>query len=477
MKNHSFSSDIIVSLIVATTLWACPDILASTKSEEPQGKTAAVQKTFPLSTNLSEQIDILFQVCAERDLAGAAVVVLHGSQVLHSKAYGLANVEKRVPNTTHTRFCLASVTKSFTALAVLQLVERGLLRLDDPLSCYLPDFVGGDKITIHHLLTHTAGLPDFIPFAEASRRQPESQPGERLNYSNIGYLALGRVIEKASGKTYEEYLQEAIWRPLGMTNTGVDRRQEPDSGRATGYVVGSQGALRNADYTDTGENAAAGGLYSTAEDLTLWIQGLLAGKIVSLPSLAKATTPVKLNGERSGVYGYGFMLSPFRGVRQIAHGGDISGYNTWFGIFPDAQLAIIVLSNIGMRPPGPIPSAPDLGHRIAAMVLGERLGPEWPAAVRVSPEVLQRYVGKYRLEAPTVVTAAAGETLEITLEGETLFACGKQGKGEIYASSENTFYFKQAPVAISFVPASPGGQMQGVMTLAGIREYRLARTP
>lgn len=161
--------------------------------------SAALAENAPL--DLSGRIDALFAASAGRKLPGAVVLVLRDGAVVHSKAYGLASVEGGLPNTTRTKFRLASVSKSFTALLVLQLAEQGRLRLDDPLERYVPGVVGGDAITIHHLLSHTAGMPDFMSFEDAARLPRDAAPGERLNYSNLGYSALGRVIEKVTGKT------------------------------------------------------------------------------------------------------------------------------------------------------------------------------------------------------------------------------------------------------------------------------------
>lgn len=427
--------------------------------------------------DLSENIDAIFAPLAGKDLPGAAVVVLRDGEVIHSKGYGLANIELGAPNTTRTQFRLASVTKSFTALAVLQLVEQGRLRLEDTVATFIPEMAGGDQITIHHLLTHTAGLPDFIPFEEAMKLPRDAAPGERLNYSNIGYTALGRVIAKVTGKSYENYLREAIWEPLEMRHTGVDRRQAIQKGRAAGYVIGPQGVLINADYTDSKGDPEAGGLFSTAEDLTRWIQALLDGRIVSLATLEKAMTPVRLADGRTGVYGYGFMLVPFRGLKQVGHGGDISGFNTYVACYPSERLAVIVLSNIGMRPPGPVPAAGEITHRIVELLLGDRLGEKWPPVVSVPPTVLDRYVGRYRMEAPPMVTQIMGETLEISREKDQLFAVGKQGRAEIFAESETCFYSKMGPVKLSFAAAQNGPVTQGVLSLMGLREYRLKRMP
>jgi len=427
---------------------------------------------------LGEKIDGLLAAIPGKDLPGVAVVVLRDGAVVHSRAYGLASVELGVPNTTRTRFRLASVSKSFTALAVLQLVEQARLRLDDTLDRFVPDFVGGERITIHQLLTHTAGLPDFVSFDEAKKQPRDSPPGARLNYSNVGYVALGRVIEKVTGKSYESHLREAILAPLGMVDTGVDRRQALEKGRAAGYVIGPEGGFVNADYTDTSSDPAAGGLYSTAEDMTRWIQALVAGRIVAPTTFDKATSPVTLPDGHRGGYGYGFMLAPFRGLREIAHGGDISGFNTYFALYPDERLAVIALSNVGMRPPGPVPVAGDLVHRIVELVIGDRLGPAWPAAVSLPAAVLDRYVGRYRLDVPPPVAEVMGESVEIVREGDRVFAAAKQGRVELFAESETSFFSKEGPgVKVSFSPAAGGTAREAVLSLMGLREFRLVRVP
>ena len=155
--------------------------------------------------NRSPQVDALFAPLDGKQTPGAAVLVVRDGAVVHRAAYGLANVELGVPNRPETVFRIASVTKTFTAMAILQLCERGRLGLDDRLSRFLPEFPGATEITVRHLMTHTAGVPDFVSFEEAKTRPPESRPGERLNYSNIGYEMLGRIIEAVSGLSYEDH--------------------------------------------------------------------------------------------------------------------------------------------------------------------------------------------------------------------------------------------------------------------------------
>ncbi len=424
----------------------------------------------------SARIDALFAAKAGTKWPGAAVVVLRDGVVVHSKAYGLANVEQGLANTPRTKFRLASVSKSFTSLLVLQLVEQGRLRLDDPLEKYLPGTVGGDVITIHHLLSHTAGMPDFMSFEEAAKLPRESAPGERLNYSNLGFQALGRVVEKVTGKAYEARLREAILDPLGMKDSGSGWPAGPSEGRATGYLFDpASGGVVLAETSNA--DPASGGLYSTAEDMARWVKGLVEGRLVSAATLEKAWTPVTLNDGRRGAYGYGFMLAPYRGLREVAHGGDISGFNTYYAIYPTEKLAVVVLSNVGMRPPGPVPEAGAVAHEVADAVGGDRLGPRWPPTIALAPGVLDRYVGRYRIDAPAPIVAVMGDVIEIRRDGERLVAKGKQGEAEIFPESETEFHSKDGPVRISFVRGEDGVPKQAIVTLMGLREFQITRLP
>jgi CubicO group peptidase (beta-lactamase class C family) len=406
---------------------------------------------------------------------GAAVVVLHDGAVVLSRVHGLANLAASQKVTTTTRFRLASVSKSFTALVALQLVEEGRLGLDEPVARYVPGFVGGEAVRVRHVLSHTAGLPDFVGLDAALSIPLDGAPGERLNYSNVGYALLARVIEKASGRGYEAQLRARILDPLGMKDTGVGRGEPVGEEWARGYLVRPEGGFQPAEFTAMGgESAAAGGLYSTAEDMTRWLQALLGGRIVSLATLREATTPTRLADGRPGAYGLGFMTIPFRGLAEFGHGGDISGFNSWFSVYPDERLAVVVLSNVGMRPPGPLPTAGDIAHAAVAAVAGERLGPEWPAVREVPGGVLERYAGRYRLLAPPPVLEVMGATLDVRLDGTRVYASSKMGEAEIYPESETAFYSK-GPARITFAPEADGSCNAAVLTLMGVREFRLQR--
>jgi D-alanyl-D-alanine carboxypeptidase len=407
---------------------------------------------------------------------GAVVVVLRDGEVVLSRAQGLANIETNEAATTRTRFRLASISKSFTALLALQLVERGRLSLDDPIEKYVSGLAGGDRILVRHVLSHTAGLPDFMSLDDALKLVPDGVPGVRLNYSNLGYALLARVIEKAGGGSYEEQLRERILEPLGMSDTGVDRGEAAEPGWAKGYLYTSGGGVTRAGYSRlSGESVAAGGLYSTAEDMTRWLQALLSGRIVKPATLALATEPVRLADGRRGAYGLGFTTAHYRGLAEFGHGGDISGFNSWFSVYPDERLAVVVLSNVGMRPAGALPAAGDIAHQVVQEVASGRLGPEWPPMLDVPLQVIERYTGRYRLLAPAPVVEVMGATLDVALDSGHVIASSKMGKAEIYPESE-TVFFSRGPARITFVAATDGGSCSGaVLTLMGLREFRLER--
>lgn len=422
------------------------------------------------------QIDALFASLEGKQTPGAAVLVVRDGMVVHRAAYGLANVELGVPNTPETVFRIASVTKPFTAMAVLQLCERGRLGLDDRLSRFLPDFPGAAEITVRHLLTHTAGVPDFVSFEEARTRPLESRPGERLNYSNIGYEMLGRIIEAVSGSSYEAYLAENIFRPLQMSHTGVDSRRRIIPGRAAGYQPDGKGGFTNADYTEPGKVPAAGGLYSTVDDLLRWDQALDSGALIKPETVAAAFKPATLNSGRQVGYGFGWMLGTHRGLREVGHGGDISGYNASITRYPDLRLTVIVLSNMTMRPAGPIPTAGDLARRIAEILLADRMQPEQPSPdVQVAPAILDDYIGRYRLEAPRIILENAGEFFAFAREGSRLVGLAGTAKVPLFAESETTFYSKLMPAKITFLRNDAGKVTEFILVLAGLREYRAVR--
>jgi CubicO group peptidase (beta-lactamase class C family) len=314
--------------------------------------------------NKARQIDELVSLYNKYDQFNGTVLVAENGKVIYKKGFGLANMEWSIPNEPDTRFRLGSITKQFTATLVLQLVEQGKLKLDGRVSDYLDGYRKdtGAKITIHHLLSHTSGLPNYtaLPgFFETVSRNPyavddfvkkyasgdlEFEPGAKFNYSNSGYFLLGAIIEKVTGKSYEQVLKESILDPVGMKNTGYDHYDAIIGKRAAGYVK-TPGGYRNAPYLDMTIPYAAGSLYSTVEDLFLWDQALIEDKLLSAKSKELMFKP---NLED---YGYGFVikntsLGPNKlAVPIIQHNGGINGFNTIIIRFVRDKRLIVLLDN------------------------------------------------------------------------------------------------------------------------------------
>ena len=317
-----------------------------------QDKTAKIQEVLTLAHKY-------------RQFNGAALVAENG-KVIYKGAFGMANMEWNIPNATDTKFRLGSITKQFTATVIMQLVEQGKIKLDGKLSDYLPDYRKdtGQKVTIHHLLTHTSGIPSYtgLPrFFEDVSRDPykvdefvkkyasgdlQFEPGSKFAYNNSGYFLLGAIIEKVTGKPYEQVLKENIFDPVGMKNTGYDHHATILPKRATGYDKTPDGYV-NAPYLDMSIPYAAGSLYSTVEDLYLWDQALYTDKLLSAKSRELMYTPFL----DKYAYGWGVADAAFKQndqpVPEIAHNGGINGFSTIIARFPREKNLIVLLDNTG----------------------------------------------------------------------------------------------------------------------------------
>jgi len=424
------------------------------------------------------RLDQLLEAIAGKPLPGVAVGIVRDGRVEAIKVAGMADVAAGTAITPSTIFRLGSVTKSFTALAILQLQEQNRLSLTDPLSKYVPDYPHAPRITVEQLLGHTAGVPDFLPMEEVFKRPLDADPGTRINYSNNGYLLLGRVIERVSGLPWEAYLKRHVFDRAGMTRTGYDA--DPLlPGRATGYQLSGNGTYTPVSAGDARGAQAAGGLYSTIEDMTRWELALASGKLVRPETLARASAPGLLPGGRRAAYGLGFMTGSYRGVREVGHGGDITGYNSYVARYPDERFTVIVLSNVGLRPAGPVPDAGKLARAVAEFGLAGRLkAAEEPVRVAVPPAVLDTYVGVYRLEAPDIVIRnMGGRDIRVLRDGDRLTGEVGSVRMPLDARSPTEFQAAGSPAALTFIPAGVAGAPcpELVVTLMGLREYRAAR--
>lgn len=285
------------------------------------------------------------------------VLVARGNAVVLSKAYGMANLEWNIPNTPSAKFRLGSLTKQFTAASILLLEERGKLNVQEAVKTYLPDAPSAwDKITIFHLLTHSSGIPNFTAFPDYAATQPfatpaekivarfrdqplDFAPGEKMSYSNSGYVLLGYLIETITGGSYATFVQDNIFTPLGMKDSGYDSNSAVIPRRASGYAPSPTG-LANAGFIHMSIPHAAGALYSTTDDLLKWQQALHGARVVSAASLQKMTTPFKNN------YAFGLVVRTVDGRKMFAHGGGIEGFNTSMSYSPDDKLTVVVLANV-----------------------------------------------------------------------------------------------------------------------------------
>ena len=322
----------------------------------------------------------LCNATAETGLFSGAVLVADRGEVIYQEAFGLANREWNIPNATDTKFRLASVSKQFCSMLIMQLVQEGIVKLDDTITDYLPYYRKdtGDRITIHHLLSHQSGIKDFTASFEyrgtisrMSYGKDEfiqlhcsgdlsNEPGTIYSYCNAGYCILGRVIEKVTGKTYEQNLQARIFDPLGMKSSGFDRNRYVIERRASGYTYGPFG-LENAGYVEMDSTPGpAGGLYSTVEDMFLWDRALYTDQLLDSRHRDLMFTPnrdvpeVKAAGGRPhSVYGYGWQIytrtHPVtkRRIKVINHGGAISGFRAMENRLVDDDAFVLVLCNQG----------------------------------------------------------------------------------------------------------------------------------
>ncbi|HWN09169.1 MAG TPA: serine hydrolase [Pyrinomonadaceae bacterium] len=322
---------------------------------------AFTQNTAP---SKAAKIDEVMTAANKYRLFNGSVLVAENGQVIYKKGLGMANMEWNIPNAPDTRFRLGSITKQFTAALVLQLVEQGKIKLDGKLSDYLPAYRKdvGEKVTIHQLLNHTSGIPSYTGLAkfmdEASRNSYtvddfvkkyasndlEFEPGSKFAYNNSGYFLLGAIIEKVTGKTYEQVLKEQILDPMGMKNTGYDLSGPVIAKRAAGYVK-TPGGYRNAPYLDMSIPYAAGSMYSTVEDLYLWDQALYTDRVVNPQSKDLMFKPALSD------YAYGWVITKANlgpgaePVPEINHGGGIHGFNTSIARLPGQKHLIVLLDN------------------------------------------------------------------------------------------------------------------------------------
>ena len=373
-----------------------------------------------------------------QDFSGCVLIARQG-QIVTRKCYGNANYELSVANTPQSKFHIASVTKSFTAAAVVILAEQGKLRFTDKLSRYIPDFPNGDKITIVELLEHSSGIPSYysIPEYEGLKLRPvhfdeliaimrkkplEFEPGSKSSYSDTGYAFLAYIIEKVSGESYGQFLDDQIFARLGMTNSGTFPDTALLPNRASGYQPWI-GGLRNPPFYDKTILTGSGSLYSSLDDLYRWYKGIKEKQLFDIKVLD---------------YPYGWGEREFEGKKFIEQSGRDPGYVARIAAFLDQDVVVIVLSNVEAGADDPIAKGLE-----AIAFGGDPAPPVQRSAIDISAESLMQYQGRYEI-SPNAV-------MDVKVSGGHLFLRGPGGDYlPLEASSPDTFFFKQMYTSMVF---------------------------
>ena len=349
----------------------------------------------------------------------AAIVTQHGKTLFHG-AVGLADIETEVPISPDHVFRLGSITKQFTAVAILQLAEQGKLRLDDVITEHIPNYpTQGKKICIEHLLNHTSGIKsytsmeywsaevrkkDFTPaeLIDQFKNEPmDFDPGDQFSYNNSGYILLGYIIERITGRTYEDYIETEFFDKLGMKNSRYGRPFELIQNKAKGYDADDTGEIINAPYLSMTQPYAAGALLSTTRDLSIWNEAVFNYELISKESLDLAHTRTILNSGEKKYSGLGWRFNRLKGSYAINHSGRINGFATHASYFPEEQVFVAVFSNCRSNDPS------FLMRQLAAEALGKPI--TFPADINIEPALLHSYVGSYQIEPDYIIKVTSQE--------------------------------------------------------------------
>lgn len=434
-------------------------------------------------------VDQLFQDLREGKKPGAAVLVARDGKVLYEGGFGYADVEGSVTVTPETKFRIGSISKQFTAAAILKLVENGKMNLQDPLIKYIPDFPGGKDVTIRHLLTHTSGIhsytgdPLFIErvtkpikwedlLEEIKQYDYDFEPGANWAYNNSGYMILGYLVEKISGMTFQAFLKKEFFSPLGMKNTGVYVNGKKYKNEALGYEAGGEVVQRSIDW-DMSWAGGAGNLYSTVKDLYLWNEGIFNGKVLKEETLREAHTPATLddgtmpNALGGSGYGFGWAIGEYRGASEISHSGGLHGFITNLSRLPGENLTVAVLTNC-MPPIGKGPG--EYTQDLIELFAWDGLEEQASFSVKKDADYSQfdDYTGQYEYPGGAIMT--------ITREGDHLYAkLATQPVSEIFPQSSTRFFWKDVDAQIEFVRDANGLVTHAMHTQSG-QTFKAPRT-
>ena len=417
---------------------------------------------------LEQQIDTYISTQYTSDTPGVSVLVAKNGKAIYSNAFGIANLETGLKADPKNVFEIGSITKQFTAVAILMLVEQGKLSVDDNITKYIPDYpTQGKTITVHHLLNHTSGIQSYTGMArfktlartdmtptaliDTFKNEPmEFDPGTQFKYNNSGYILLGHIIEVISGTSYENFIQANIFDTVGMTNSYYGSMAKLIPNRARGYSETETG-YRNADYLSLTLPYAAGSIMSTTSDLLKWQNAISANTLIKRNTLENAINGSTLTSGEVISYGYGWIKGDLNGSATVEHSGGIFGYSSNGIYLPEEDVYVIGLTNCDCGNVG------DIVSNVAAMVIGKPFAKK-EDAITLSDAQLRTWVGAYTFDG--------GVVRHITLKDNQLYSQREGSTNlEIYPMTATNFIFDGGATTYDF--STENGNRMATMTANG----------
>ncbi|WP_223033219.1 serine hydrolase [Hanstruepera marina] len=421
---------------------------------------------FNFSQSYESKIDSIVSQQYNANDPGIAILVAKDGKAIYKKALGKSNLELNTPLEINSVFQIGSITKQFTAISILMLVEQGKLNIEDKIGKYIPEYAEvGKDITIHHLLNHTSGIKNKTLLSEknyTSRmdRSPkelityfkdeplEFIPGEKFKYSNAGYILLGQIIETISKQSYGQFIQENIFDKIGMTSSYYGNMKHIIPNRTTGYIV-EQNDFINADYMSLSLAYSAGALLSTTEDLLKWQNALLSNTLLKESSIKQAMTPTLLNTGKRIPYGYAFRFSRLENSPVIAHTGSTKGFTSIALFLPKENIYITALTNCNCKNVNNVAkqvaelfvTSPDT-NKVSAIIKTTK---QERKPIAVPAEILNNYTGTYEVKPNVNLTVGLDNTNQLYL-----LAPGQTKKVELFAETQNHFFVKIVDAEITF---------------------------
>jgi CubicO group peptidase (beta-lactamase class C family) len=402
-------------------------------------------------SEFSEQAEALMKDYVRAELFSGTVLVARDGKPVFNQAYGAANREWQIPNSVDTRYRIGSITKQFTAAAILRMADEKKLELDDPIKKYLPDLPADwGQVSIRELLSHTSGIPSYTMMEgypvklEPVKHTPKElidllrdvpmnyAHGTKFMYNNMGYVLLGCIIETVSGMRYPDYLDKKLLKPLNLRNSGYDDGRTLVGQLAQDYADGPDDVVKGR-LVNMSNAYAAGAMYSTVDDLLAWQEMLIKGKVLSPVSLKAMFT------DGGHHYGLGWFVRENLSRKLYEHGGNIGAYSSQLTYYPNDKLTIIVLSNYGDEVVGKITD--DLTRLALGVAPAHR-------QVKVDPDIYSAFVGRYQM----------GSTIfDVIVQGDRLFAKQTgQRQLELFPESEYGYFFKSIDAVLTFERGSAG---------------------